>query len=252
MRVRRDDLVVWGLRLLLAAVLFGVWLYLTGPANVSPVIVPRISPVFTQLWQLIRSGSFWSQAKVTGEEILIAVAISSVGGIALGVWAARGRLRAVTLEPMLVWAYTAPVFLFYPLFLLWFGVGIWSKILYAVAGALVAVAYNTLKGVRSVDRRYLTMARAFGASRWQQELLVTLAAARPMVLAGVRVGVALCFIGVILGEILGSAEGLGYQLSAASQLNDVPLVAAYIILIVVFVALVQGAARLVFRSKGPS
>ena len=236
---------VWALRVAGIAVVFGAWLYATGPGGVSPLVLPHVPDVADAFWDLVTGSSIWSHLGITLLEIVIALAIALTLGFAAGFLGSRSALRARIFEPMLAWGYMVPHVMFFPLFLLWAGVGIWSKILFAAVAGFFPVAMNTLRGFDSVDGGYVRVGRAFGASKLQLDWLVKLGAALPMVLAGVRIGVALAVINVILSEMLASQRGLGHELARTSQTLEIPQSFAVILLLLVVVAVLhQGAQRI--------
>lgn len=230
---------VWALRLLLVAVIFGGWAYETRPGRASAVVLPAIPEVARTLGTTLAGGGTWSAIGVTLIEVLVGLGIAVVAGSLVGFLGSRTQWRADVVQPLAGWAYMVPMVLFFPLFELWFGVGMWSKIAYAAANAFLPVAFNTITGFRSVQARYLRVAHAYGASATQTELLVKLPASLPFVLAGVRTAAALAFISVILGETLAATRGIGSQLTLASQTLDATSEFAYIIIILLTVGLVQ-------------
>ncbi|MDR0360469.1 MAG: ABC transporter permease [bacterium] len=245
----RQRVITWGLRVLLVAAIIGGWLYATGPARVSPLLLPKVSQVVSNLGTLLTSHELWSGAGVTVLEIVIAFAFSVAGGFTVGFWASRSRLRTVTVEPLLAWGYMAPLIVFYPLFILWFGVGMWSKIGYGAVSGFLPVAYNTVRGFRSVDARYIRVGTAFGASPMQLDWVVKLGASLPMVLAGIRIGTAINVITVILAEMLSATRGLGYELSQAAQLLNAGTSYALIVILLVIVACFQGLIQRITRRR---
>lgn len=230
---------VWLLRAGLLAALVGAWAWASGPGGVSRILLPSLSDTGSSLGAYLGSGGFWHSAGITVLEIAVAFFISAAGGCLLGFAASRREFGAAVLEPLLAWSYMVPLIVFYPLFILWFGVGMWSKIFYGAVSGLIPVAYNTIRGFRAVDPRYLRVGRAFGASSLQTDLLIKLGAAMPMVLAGLRIGAAINVITVILAEMLSALQGLGYDLSQAYQLLDVPGTYALIIILLVLVGIIQ-------------
>lgn len=232
-------LTVWGLRIAALVILFGSWIYATGPGGVSPILLPDLSLVWEQIRTLMTAGHTWSNVGVTLFELVIAFAIALIGGVLLGFVCSRTALRAEVAEPLIAWGYLVPLVLFYPLFILWFGVGTPSKIAYGAISGFFPIAFNSLRGFRAIDPRYLKVAQAFGASNSQTDRQVKMPAALPMVLAGVRIGAALCMITVILAEMLASTRGLGYELARASQTLQVPTAFALIFVLLMFVAIVQ-------------
>jgi NitT/TauT family transport system permease protein len=151
-------------------------------------------------------------------------------------------------EPVLAWGYMAPLVLFCTLCILWFGVGVWSKIFCANVSAFFPIAFNSLRGFRAVDLRYLRVARAFGASAGQADRPVKIQAALPMVMSGLRIGAALDIITVILAEMLASQRGPGHRMAHAGQTLMVPDVFALIVIVLVLVALLQLVIQRVGRA----
>lgn len=233
------QLKIRGLQLAALSVLLGVWAYATGPGGVLPLLVPRIDTTFAALIDIVQRPSTWVAARVTVYEIVVATAIAITTGFAVGFLGSRTRHRLDVLEPLVAWGYMVPFVLFYPLLLLWLGLDEPSKIAYGAANGFFPMAFNTLKGFKSVDRGLVRTARAFGASDRQIEFTVKLPSALPVVLTGVRVGAALTVITVILAEMLASRRGLGFELSWASQSLRTAEAYAFIILIVAIVGVLH-------------
>jgi ABC-type nitrate/sulfonate/bicarbonate transport system permease component len=130
-----------------------------------------------------------------------------------------------------------PIILFYPICILFFGIGPVSKIVFGGFYGFFPIVANTILALTTVPPRYLTAAAALGANRRQVVVRVLMPAARPLILSGVRLGAALCLIGVLAGEILGSTAGLGYEIASSSGSFRTPEMYAYIIVTLVLVAL---------------
>lgn len=247
--MRLSTLVIWLLRLLLVGIIVGAWAYATGPGGVSPLLLPEINLTIERLQEIVQQGQTWSDLLLTVSEIVAAFAISAVAGVLVGFWGSRTELRATVIEPLIAWGYMAPMVLFYPLFIVWFDIGITSKIAYGAVSGFFPIAFNSLRGFRAVDQRLLRVARAFGASPGQTDRLVKTPAALPMVMSGIRIGAALNVITVILAEMLASSRGLGYELAEASQTLQIPDVFALILLLLVVVAIMQGLIQLMARTR---
>ena len=231
--------IIWSLRAALVAIIVGAWAYATGPGGVSPLLLPKLDLVVDRLGTLLQDSKLWSDLMLTVAEILAAFILSTVGGVLVGFLGSRTQLRAAVIEPLIAWGYMAPLVLFYPLFILWFDIGSSSKIAYGALSGFFPIAFNSLRGFRAVDPRFMRVARAFGASPGQTDRLVKTQAALPMVMSGIRVGAALNIITVILAEMLASSRGLGYELARASQTLQTPDVFALILILLVFVAFMQ-------------
>ena len=240
---------VWGLRLLLVAILVGLWLAANRPGGISPLILPKLDKVARSFWELVTTPATWQQAGITVFEMIAAFAIAAVVGLTVGFVLSRHRISARASEPLFAWGYLFPFVLLYPLFLLWVGVGIQSKIAYAAAGAFFPIAYNTLRGLRSVDERYLKVGKAFGASALQMDVDVKLGAARPMILSGLRIGSSIVTISVVLAELLGSNAGLGHEIEQASSRFQIADSYGVVVLLIIIAAVLQAGLERLLRPR---
>jgi NitT/TauT family transport system permease protein len=104
-----------------------------------------------------------------------------------------------------------------PLLILWFGLGIWSKVLIVFLGAVFPLLVNTYEGVRNADRVLVNVVRSFGGSSWQVARIVVLPGALPYVVAGLRLAIGRAVLGVVVGEFFGASRGLGYMIASAAS-----------------------------------
>ena len=239
----RRRIAVLGLQIGALAALIGAWAYANGPGQVSPILLPDMARVAEELRELVVSAQLWRDVGITLTELVAAFTIALVLGVLVGFLCSRTALRSEVAEPLIAWGYLVPTVLFYPLFILWFGVGMQSKIAYGAVSAFFPIAFNSLRGFRAVDPRYLKVARAYGATNAQTDRQVKMLASLPMVLSGVRIGAALCMVSVILAEMLASTQGLGYELARASQTLQMSTAFALILVLLVFVAFIQLAIQ---------
>lgn len=231
--------VVWALRTLTVLAIVGAWLYANRPGGVPRFLLPSLPGVIGEFFTLLRSRLLWDDVVRTLTEVLIAGGIAISAGLLFGFAMARTALRAAVVEPLLAWGYMAPLILFYPVFILWFGVGIWSKVAYAALSAFFPIAFNALRAFRSIDPRFLRVGRAFGASSGQIDRMIKFRAALPVVAAGIRIGTAATLITVIVAEQLASTKGLGHLVAESSQTFAIQLSFAAILVVLVLVALLQ-------------
>ncbi|TDD27904.1 ABC transporter permease [Kribbella turkmenica] len=234
---------LWALRALLVAIIAGAWSYAAGPGGVADILLPSIPQVAAELGSLVKDPVIWRAAGLTLGEMAIAFVLGASLGIVVGLWAGRRNLRARVTDPLLAWGYIVPSVVFYPLFLLWFGLGSSSKVLYAAVGAFFPIAFNTIRGLKSVDPKFVRLGKAFGASKRQLDVSIKLGAAMPMVLSGVRIGVALTTIAVILGEMLAASAGLGFELAKSFNVLQTARGFAVMVILMVLVGLVQLVAN---------
>lgn len=248
---RRARLQARAVQLLLLGVLVGVWAWAASGGRVSPILLAPPHDVAARVVELVQEAHTWRQVRITATEILWAFVLSATTGLAVGIAVGRSRYLRDLLEPVLIWFQTVPIILVYPVCVLVLGLGPGSKIAFAGIYGFFPIAFNTMRGFASVDRRHLDAARSMGASRVHTELLVRLPAARPMTMAGIRLGASLNIVGVIAGEILASTGGLGYQIFAASQRFRVADLYAYLVIALVLVVLLNAAIGGSEVSDGP-
>lgn len=179
----------------------------------------------------IASGDLQHHAWVSTQEFFIGFVFASFIGILLGLFIARSEFIANALNPWVSGIYATPIVAIAPLFILWFGIGIWSKVAVVVSLVVFPVIINTEVGVRSADKQLIEMVRAFGATPTQVFWKVSLPAATPFILAGLRLGVGRGLIGVVVGELFGARAGLGFMIVQASEVFDMPLLFAGILVL---------------------
>jgi NitT/TauT family transport system permease protein len=227
----------------------GFWLYENGPGAVSPLVLPKLGQVLDSFWRQLWQGELWSNAAVTSVQIVAAFLLASVVGTGFGFVVSQHPLSSSVAERLLAWGYMYPFVLLYPLFVLWLGVGIPSKIGFGATAAVFPIAYNTVRGLRSIDQRYLRVGRAFGASRWMIDIHIRTGAARPMILSGLRLGVGMVTVSIVVAELLGSYAGLGHLIEGAlNRLNAVDMYGT-IIFLVILTFCMQAAMERILRPK---
>ncbi|MCU1440646.1 MAG: hypothetical protein JWP85_1643 [Rhodoglobus sp.] len=242
---------VIALRVGACVLFFGGWLYLQGPGDMSPVILPNLEKVFLELGRFLTTGQVYQAALVTLGEILGALAIAATLGFAVGFWGARKNLRSGVLEPLLIWGYLVPTILFYPLFLLWLGFGTSSKIGYAAVSAFFPIAYNCLRAYQRVEPRYIQVGRAFGASARQLDWQIKFRGGLPLAAAGLKLGAAQAIVSVIVAEMLASSQGLGFLIQLYAQSFRIPSLYAIIVIVLVVVGILHVAVKLLLREDAP-
>jgi NitT/TauT family transport system permease protein len=205
---------------LLAAALLAAWEALARVGVLDPFFFSRPSAIAIRLGAWVEAGSVWVHLAVTATEAALAFVIGAVAGIALGFLLARVPTAAAVLEPYVHVLNALPRVVLAPLFLLWFGLGIWSKVALGVSLVLFVVFFNTYRGVRDVDQRWLDNARLLGASPAQLTRHVLLPSALSWIFASLHVSIGFAIVGAVVGEYLGAARGLGYLIAQAEGVFD--------------------------------
>jgi NitT/TauT family transport system permease protein len=177
---------------------------------------------------------------VTLLETVLAFVIGTVLGLAFGLWLALAPTASAILDPYIKAANSMPRVILAPIFALWFGLGIWSKVALAVTLVFFIVFFNVYQGVREVSPVVLANARMLGANHRQLLRTVYLPSATSWVFASLHNSVGLAFVGAVVGEYLGSARGVGYLILQAEGTFDVNTVFAGIVVLTAFALVLDG------------
>ncbi|OLC13191.1 MAG: hypothetical protein AUH29_13935 [Candidatus Rokubacteria bacterium 13_1_40CM_69_27] len=150
-------------------------------------------------------------------EFLVGLGLSVAVGLPLGVLLGRVRWLDDLFDPFVTSLNATPRIVWLPLLILWFGIGVWSKVMIVFLGAVFPLLVNTYEGVRNADRVLVNVVRSFGGSEWQVARIVVLPGALPYVVAGLRLAIGRAILGVVVGEFVGASRGLGYMIAAAAS-----------------------------------
>jgi len=213
-------------------VLLALWYFATTNRWVNPVILPRLDLVARDLYALIGTGAVYGHLAVTAFELATAFCIAAVLGLSVGFWVGTSRYATIAFEPLIAGIYAVPLIIFLPLFILFFGLGVESKIAFGASYAFFPIALNTIGGISQVDQRYMTLARSMKASQWQVFRRVLLPGALPVIVTGLRVGCITGFLSIIGGEMLAGLAGLGSQISRLAEGMNTSQMFAYIVFVI--------------------
>ncbi len=182
--------------------------------------------------ELIDPGFYWD-LWITSFEMGLGFLIGAGGGIALGVLLARWAYVAKVLDPFLLALYSIPRIALAPMLIVWFGIGYSSKVFLGATLVFFITFFNTLAGIRSVDKALCDIARVMQATEWQIFLKVMLPSASSWILTSVKISLPFALVGVILGEFLVSSQGLGFRLNTYSTNYNITGAMAIIFLMMV-------------------
>ena len=225
-----NALVLVGLLLIAWQALFEV----AGEHAMAPPV-----ETFRYLGQLLTTNAFWGHLTETGQAFLLALLLAVVLGLAIGFVLGLHRFSSEVAEPMLVALYSVPKITLYPIVLLAFGLGMPAKIAFGTIHGIVPVAIFTMNAVGNIRPVLLKTARVLKLKPWQVVTSVLFPAALPEIFTGLRVGFSLTLIGTLLGEMFGSQRGLGYLLMTAIGLQNIKVIMAVTLLVVLFAAAVS-------------
>lgn len=206
-----------GPALVFALLLLGVWQLYASLSGLGEATLPRPTQVASAWWG-IRS-LLLSNGWTTLQEILLGYAAAVVIGVALAVLVSVSRMVERAMYPWLVISQTVPVPVLAPIFVIWTGFGIRSKVITVALTTFFPIVVNAIDGLRSADPEMLDLLETMGAGRWKRFRVVRFPAALPFLFSGLKVAAVLSVIGVVFAELVGSADGLGYlYLSYSNQL----------------------------------
>lgn len=247
-------LVLNGWRIVLTAVLLAAW-EIAATTVATPFWISQPSRVFDRLLTLAGNGLLLLHVWATLQAAFLGLAAGGLVGVVLGLLlGARPRVAAI-FDPLLMGLNSLPRVALAPLFIIWFGIGLPSKVILAFSLVVFPVLINTYQGVRGVDRELVDMLRTMQASPAQIARRVTIPSTLPWIFAGLRIGLGMSLIGAVVGELVGSNRGVGYYVeSAAANFDTTGVFAGLVILMVMTIALNElmklVEARL-FRWKAP-
>jgi ABC-type nitrate/sulfonate/bicarbonate transport system permease component len=211
---RNEALILGGAAVL---VTFAIWQALWSAGKISPLFFTGPSAIARRFWDDLLHGRLLADMGYSGLNFLIGFVMASVVGVVLGVIVGWYRRVEMLLNPFLNSLYATPRIAMIPLIIIWFGIGIWSKVFIVFISALFPVLINTIGGIKATDPDLLRAARAFCASDWQIFTTLAIPGAVPFILTGIRQGVALGLIGVVVGEMFGGSEGIGFMVAYGGQ-----------------------------------
>jgi ABC-type nitrate/sulfonate/bicarbonate transport system permease component len=209
-------------------ILVGLWYYGTAYGHISPILLPNPVAVLHQLVDVLESGEFIGDLRITLTELAVAFAISSTTGVTLGYLISRSHYSIRVFEPLLAGIYSIPIILFLPLYVLFFGLGPSSKIALGVTTSFFPIILNTIAGFGHVDRIFILSARSMGASDYQLFRWVLLPAAFPIILTGLRIGFTVALLSILGSETIASLAGLGHRIVFLAESMDMARMFAYI------------------------
>ncbi|SFU97184.1 NitT/TauT family transport system permease protein [Methylobacterium sp. UNCCL125] len=214
--------------------LLAFWQWSSGRL-VREIYVSKPTAVVARLYELFASGEIYPHLWTTAQELVFGYTIGVAGGVVAGYALGRSPRLARIFEPYVMAFYGIPKIALAPLFIIWFGIGMGSKIALAAIMVFFLVFYNVYTGVRGVDRELVNLTLVMGANQRQLTRHVYLPAAAPFVMLGMRLAIPYSVIGVIVGEFTSATQGLGLFIHEASSTYDPAGVFAGIAILLAFV-----------------
>jgi NitT/TauT family transport system permease protein len=243
-------LTLLSLQILVAVVSIGAWYVLTtypifGHILLPPFFFSTPVDVVTQIVAWFVSGVIWKHLWVTLWESILAFVIGSIGGVLVGFWFARQPRTAAVFDPYVKMANALPRVVLAPIFTLWLGLGIWSKVALGVTLVFFIVFFNVYQGVKEVSTTVLANARMLGMNEGQLMRHVYWPSALSWMFSSLHTSVGFAVVGAVVGEYLGSAAGLGYLIQQAEGVFDVGGVFAGMFVLAAFVIVIDALVSVI-------
>ena len=235
--------VLLALQLLVAVVAFALWHVLTttglvGTPGKLQFFFSTPADVLVRTWRDVLGGELWYHLAITLTETALAFVIGAVGGIVLGFWFALQPTLAAVFDPYIKAANALPRVVLAPIFALWFGLGIWSKVALGVTLVFFIVFFNVYQGVKEVNQTVLANARMLGMNDRQLMRHVYWPSALSWVFSSLHTSIGFALVGAVVGEYLGASAGLGYRIQQAEGVFDVTGVfSGMVVLMIVVIAI---------------
>jgi len=214
---------------------------------IEPFLVSSPSRIFLSLISGYRDGDLLQHTWVTFQEIAIGFPIGAISGIALGYAFGRSRLLAEIFEPIIIALNGIPRTALAPLFIVWLGIGLWSKVGVVFLLTFFLNFFNTYTGMRQMDQEYVDLAGLMGVKGWKLTFKVILPAISPYVFTGIRTSIPFAVIGAIVGEFVAATEGIGFFIRMSAGIFKTADVFVGIIVLMIMVIIIDRIAELIER-----
>lgn len=227
---------------------FLLWEYVGTSGLVNPLFVSAPSKIIAAAVKMFQQGDIFNDLYVSGTEFFLGFLIAIAIGIPLGMLLGWYRTVYYVLDPFVTAFNATPRIALTPLFIIWFGIGIWSKVALVFLGAIFPIILNTFSGVRTVDEMLLRAARSFGAKDRQIFTTIILPGSVPFILSGLRLGLGRALVGIVVGEMVAATAGIGYSMAIAGATFQTDKLFVGVLILTFFgVVFTEGLNRLEHR-----
>jgi NitT/TauT family transport system permease protein len=223
-------------------ILVAGWEALGRAGFLNPMYAPSPSGIGAALYQLFSTGTIWTHLEATFSAALAGLALGIVSGVLLGVLGALVPLVDEVLEPVMTLLNAIPRVILAPLFVIWLGIGIASKVALAVILVAVLMFFTVVTGIRQVDRKLVERIVTLSGGRWALVRYVYLPSVGASLMGSLKIAVGFSFTGAVVGEFVAASRGLGYLLSFAQSTYNSALMLALVLLMMLVVLIIFGVA----------
>lgn len=208
-----------------------IWEILTRLLLENELLIPPPSSVLVSFWQLLISGKLNKHFVATLTEFFYGFTTACIVGTAIGYFMGMHKWFDEVMDPWIATLYSIPIITVVPLIIIWFGIGMISKVIVVFKITAVAIILNTAAGIKNLDPVWLELARSLRLSRWETTYKIRFPGALPYIITGMRLGVGRALLGVVVAELMAANAGLGYLLRDSSETWDSPKLFVTVILL---------------------
>jgi len=210
------------LRIAIILTVLAVWEFLSHSGWLYRDVVPSLLAIGRALLELLMSGDYYFNLGVTAGEVATALAIGGLSGVAVGILLGANRFLSKAFESYIYYLGPTPKIIFFPIMIMWFGVGPGSKIALGTLSCFFPVTLSVAAGMRQIDKVLIRVGKSFRASTWQTVVKIYLPAMRHPIINGIRLGLGVALIGTLLAETKLSNKGIGFLIIQAYSIFDMP------------------------------
>ncbi len=208
-----------------------VWHLVASARIMPPLFLPGPLDVLEAYGEIGKGGELFEDLSISGQEIAVGYGLAALTGVLLGLAIGWYRRLSYALDPFISFFYATPRIVLLPLLIIWFGIGVQSKIAVVFLGAFFAIVINTAAGVRNLDAHLIKVARSFGAKDLWLFRTIAIPGSVPFILTGLRLGTGHALVGVVVGELVASQHGIGHQMAIAGATFQSAKLFAYLVFI---------------------
>jgi NitT/TauT family transport system permease protein len=195
-----------------------VWELCADSGAINPLFISSPSRIAQAGAALMADPDFWNDVRVSAREFIFGYVAAIVIGVPLGLLMGTSRRLSYIVAPFVDTLNAVPRVTLLPLLIIWFGIGIWSKVAVVFLGAVIPIVISALSGVKTNEARFLAMARSFSASRSKIFATIILPGTAPFIFAGLKYAAGRALLGVVVGELYASTAGLGHMIADAGNM----------------------------------
>ena len=223
---------VTAVRIVTIVALLALWEVIARSGLLYRDVVPTVGAILSGIWQIVSNPAFYPNLQITAQEIAVSVVLGSVLGIVCGIVIGSNPFIGRIFEPLVYYLGPTPKIIFFPLLIMWFGVGEGSKIAMGTISSFFPMVLSVASGMRHIDPVLIRVGRSFRANTWQMAAKIYLPAMRAPMMNGMRLAFGVSVIGVLLAETKFARAGLGFMVTRYYQQFNMP--AMYGLVIIIF------------------